>query len=112
MTEITQRIQTVNTSHKRRCIAAMLHERTRAGKPTTIREIATAYNWDANQVTTTVRLMVGEIVETAFGPVIVQHVGQRTSFAGVTANIYAAILHHENPAEACAAAWLAKNEKL
>ena len=95
MKPITDRIQTANAAHKRRCIAAMLHERTRAGKPTTIREIAAAYNWDANQVTTTVRLMVGEVIETTFGPVIVQHVGQRTSTAGVTANIYAAILHHE-----------------
>ena len=95
-TEITDRIRSANILHKRRCIAAFLHERTKQGKPTTIREIAAAYGWDPRHINSVVRSMVGEVIETTFGPVIVQHTGQRTSTGGVTANVYAAILHHKN----------------
>lgn len=82
-------------NHKRRCIAAYLHERTKQGKPTTIREAAAAYGWNPKHINSIVWGMIGDVIETTYGPVTVQHVGKRTSTGGVTANIYAAILHYE-----------------
>jgi hypothetical protein len=96
MTATAESIQTATTLHRRRCIAAMLYERTKAGKRTTVRELAAAYGWNPRSINPIVRLMVDDPTETNYGLVVVKPAGQRTNTGGVTAATYCAVLHHKN----------------
>jgi len=91
--------QTELAIHRKRCIATMIHEQTRAGKPTTVRDVAMMYGWNVNRVNSLIRLCMAEPVETSYGMVLVVKSGQKTSPAGVSARTYAAILHHEKTAQ-------------
>jgi len=93
---IIQTIRAKTVLHRRRIIAAYLHERTKQGKPTTVREIEAATGYPASGVCSSLRLMMQEPTHTLYGDLIVKQTGQRTSSAGVTAMTWAAILHNQN----------------
>ena len=87
--------QTTLCLHRRRCIAAYIHERTKSGKPTTCRQVADAHDLDVNTTNSLLRLCMTDPTQTTYGAVIVVPVGKGTDPNGVTAMRYAAILHHE-----------------
>ena len=91
-------IQSQLTEHRKRCIAAFIHERTKAGKPTTCRQICAAHGWHHGTVNSLLHLLQVEPTQTTYGAVIVVPVGKGTDPNGVTAMRYAAILRHEKSA--------------
>jgi len=91
--------QTQLAQHRKRCIAAFIHERTKAGKPTTCRQICAAYKWHPGPVNSLLHLLQIEPTQTTHGPVIVVPTGPQTDSAGVTCRTYAAILHHLKSAQ-------------
>lgn len=93
---ISGTIRTKAVEHKRRIIAAFVHERTKQGKPTTAREVATATGYPASAVNSSLRLMMHEPTPTTYGALIIQQTGQRTSPGGVTAMTWAAVLNNQN----------------
>ena len=90
--------QTILCLHRRRCIAAYIHERTKSGKPTTCRQVADAHGLNVNTTNSLLHLCMTEPTQTTYGAVIVVPVGKGTDPNGVTAMRYAAILHHEKSA--------------
>jgi hypothetical protein len=88
---ITQSVR----DHKRRCIAAFIHENTKAGKRTNAHDVARAYGWDRTEVHTLIKNMLEIRQPTAYGVVKVIETGKHVSDTGWQAMTYAAILSHE-----------------
>jgi len=82
--------------HKRRCIAAFIHERTKQGIRTNTEDVAAAYGWHRSECHMLIKNMLEIQQVTTYGIVRVVESGKHVSKSGWQSMTYAAILQHEN----------------